>query len=187
MVTLVESPFPAIFIGIVLLAVLGVALVQTGRGVLVFWMAGVVALTGLMLGGEWLVVTEREEVEQALDGLQAAVVAGDSDAALAYVSPKPDTDRLRALAQTGMQDVNVDTFKIRSLSIEVRSLSGEAVAEFDGTFQGTHRSLGPGTWARRFQFKYRRDSEDGPWLLYEVRHRDLVGPDAPTQPFALPY
>jgi hypothetical protein len=77
MTTLVEDPMPLIFLGIVGEAVLGIILLKTGRGALLWAMA---ALLGIVLAGialEGFVVTEREEVEATLEGVAAALQANN--------------------------------------------------------------------------------------------------------------
>lgn len=101
MTTLIESPWPAVFFGIIALAILAVVLVRTGRAIVLVAMVGVlvVTLAGVLL--ERLVVTERERVEDALYGAAAAVEANDLNRLMEYISPSAQAVRQRARSVTG--------------------------------------------------------------------------------------
>jgi hypothetical protein len=88
MITLVENPMPAIVSGLVVAAVLAVILVRTGRGAIFAAMGVVLALTGLAVLVEWLVVTERERVEAVIYGGAAAVEANDHARLKQYLAPE---------------------------------------------------------------------------------------------------
>ncbi len=77
MTLLFENPLRIIFIGIVIEAVLGIVLLRTGRGALLWAMLGVLALTLAGVVVERLVVTEKERVEMTLDGITSALEAND--------------------------------------------------------------------------------------------------------------
>ena len=74
MTTLIEDPTPILVVGILIEAVLAIALLRTGRGVLLWAMLAVAGLTGLGLLLERWVVTERERVEAHDGGRNGAVV-----------------------------------------------------------------------------------------------------------------
>lgn len=101
MTTLIESPWPAVFFGIIALAILAVVLVRTGRAIVLVAMVGVlvVTLAGVLL--ERLVVTERERVEDALYGAAAAIEANDLNRLMEYISPSAQAVRQRARSVTG--------------------------------------------------------------------------------------
>ena len=73
MTFLFENPLRIIFIGIVIEVILGIVLLRTGRGALLWVMLGILALTLVWVGVERLVVTERERVEMTVDGISSAV------------------------------------------------------------------------------------------------------------------
>jgi hypothetical protein len=82
-----EDPMPIILFGIVAEAVLGIILLTTRRGVLLWAMAGVLVLVLAGVGLEWLVVTERERVEATVEGAAAAVRANDRQGLLQCLDP----------------------------------------------------------------------------------------------------
>lgn len=130
---LVENPLPAIFAGIVAAAVVGVIFVNT-RNFRVLWALPVIFL--LTLGGvalEWLIVTEREEVEQTLDGIAAALESNDLDAVLRYVSPQAAQTRQRAAWAMGI--VTIRDVRMRNREVRINRLTSPptAEAEFNGT------------------------------------------------------
>ncbi len=101
MTILLENPWPAILVGIVVEAILGVILVRTGRGAVLVAMGGVLVVVLALVGLEWLVVTERERVELAIEAGRAALEANDPDAVLACLAPQANSteDLLRRVLQ----------------------------------------------------------------------------------------
>ena len=164
--TLVENPVPIIFIGIVAEAVLGVVLLQTGRGVLLLAMLGVLLL---VLGGvalEWLVVTEVERVEASLDGVAAALEANDSNAVVSYISPAASGTRSRA--QWALSEYEVTDTTIRNLEISVNRLTSPPTAEarFDGVISLAARKgamLPYNNYPAQFTVKFRLEGDR--WLI----------------------
>lgn len=87
MIKLLESPWPILFIGILVEAALAVLFFQTGRGKLLWAILGVAVLLGGGLVVERLVVTDREAVANTIDAAVAAVRANNKERLLACVSP----------------------------------------------------------------------------------------------------
>jgi hypothetical protein len=116
MTTLLENPWPVILFGIVAEAVLGIILWRTGRGRLLWAMAGVliVVLAGVTL--EWLVVTEREQVVATLEGAAKALGANDRRGVMAYVDPS--ASEIRELVDWGFKVADFTDAKITTLEIE---------------------------------------------------------------------
>ena len=116
MPNILEDPTPILVCGILIAAVLGILLVRTGRGVLLWAIIAVAALTGVGLLVERLVVTEREEVEGAIEAAAAAVRANNLDGALAHISPSagPPRDLVRlAFGRATFEDVKLTHIEIR--------------------------------------------------------------------------
>ena len=72
MTWLVEDPTPTLVAAALIEAVLVLALVKTGRGVLLWAVGGVALLAVALLALEWLVVTDKEKVEETLSGAARA-------------------------------------------------------------------------------------------------------------------
>lgn len=87
MTWLVESPWPSLTLGAAAVFVLTVLLVQTGRAIYLGAIGAAAALTLGMLLIERMVVTQTEEVEDALAGIAAALEANDVDAVMASIAP----------------------------------------------------------------------------------------------------
>jgi hypothetical protein len=116
MTTLLESPWPVILFGIAAEVVLGVILLRSGRGVLIWAMAGVLVLMLAGVGLEWLVVTDREQVEATLEGAAAAVAANDRDALLANIHSS--ATELRRLIHTRFHQLNFTGARIATLEVQ---------------------------------------------------------------------
>lgn len=87
MAIFLESPWPILLIGIPVEIVLAIVLWCTGQGRALWAMIGVL---GLVLAGwlvQWLVVTDREAVTNAIYDGAAAIEANDMNRLMQYVSP----------------------------------------------------------------------------------------------------
>ena len=73
MTTLLENPVPILVVGALAEIVLGVILWWTGRGVYFLAMIGVLLVALAGVGLEWLIMTDRERIEAALNGAAAAM------------------------------------------------------------------------------------------------------------------
>ncbi|MBN2218168.1 MAG: nuclear transport factor 2 family protein [Pirellulales bacterium] len=171
MTILFESPIPVLFAGIVAAAVLAIVFFNTGRVVFLAAIAAVVALTLLGVAVEHFVVTEREAVEMALDGLAAAMEANDKDAAIAFLSPSATATRARAewaFAMFEIQQANVS-----NLEIEINNLTSppSATARFHGFIQVRDRR-GDLRGGENFYFTLNYRKEGGRWLL--VSHKEQI-------------
>jgi hypothetical protein len=131
-----ESPVPILVCGIVVEAALAVALLRTGRGVLLWWMGGVaiVVLLGVLV--ERLVVTDRKRVAQTIDGAAAAVEANDLPRLLEYVDPSATQVRAEAARTHGT--VRVEQVNVRNLEVTFNRLTNPptAKATFDAYVSG---------------------------------------------------
>jgi len=177
MMYLFESPYPALFIGIFLLAGLAIALAQTRDKRLAVGLVLVfVGMLGMM-ALEVIVVTPREEVEQQLDALAAALEANDARGVLASISAGADARDIRGKVEWAMTNVHITKTKIRNLTVNVKPISGEATAEFDGIITGEYKGQpgASGPYPRRFVLYYRRDTPNGPWVVYKYDERNMVG------------
>ncbi len=112
----VESPWPAIFFGLIGEAILAVALVRSGRGVLLWAMAGVLAVS---LGGvalARLVVTEKKLAAAVVYDCAAAAQKNDAEGVLRHISPEDEV--LRTQIAAIMQQFEISEVKIRALEID---------------------------------------------------------------------
>ena len=92
-----ESPWPWIVLGIVAEALLAAVLATTREGKLLWAMAGALVFMVAGVVVKRLVVTERERVEAAMEGIVAALNANDVNPLLIrHVAPDAATPRARA-------------------------------------------------------------------------------------------
>ena len=175
MTTLLENPIPILLVGILVEAVLGVIFMNNRRGIVLLPMAGVLVfvLLGVLL--EWVVVTEREEVEATLDGLAAAIEANDLERALSYVSPKvASAEKTRRRARWAMNRFEVREAKIRNLEIKINRLTSppSAKATFNGILSLTDRKgeYPYNTHPIGFTVEFRKEGDR--WLL--TKHTESV-------------
>jgi len=127
MVIFVESPWPILFIGIAVEAVLAFLLLRTGQGKFLIAMLGVAAFVVVGLVVERLVVTDREAVEQTLDAAVAAVRKNDLNGVLDCISPSAQDDRNHIRWVLGR--VDVQEAHISDLDIKVNRLTSPPTAD----------------------------------------------------------
>jgi hypothetical protein len=176
MTALVESPWPVLFIGIVVEAALGLALLKTGRGKLLWAMIGVGVLTLLGLVVERLVVTDREAVADTLDAAAAAVEANDLERLLSYISPtaqRPQADSRFVLGR-----FEVSKARVRNLEVSINRLTSPPTAKAKFTAFGQGRD-------RQGVFPYQAYSqqvivelrlEGDRWLVTDYSVEDVIPP-----------
>jgi hypothetical protein len=127
MVILLESPWPILFIGIVVEAVLAVGLMQTGRGKYLVAMIGVAVVVVIGLVVERLVVTDREAVERTLDAAVVAVRKNDIDGVLNCILPSAKEPREESRWLLSL--VDVEEGHISDLEIKINRLTSPPTAE----------------------------------------------------------
>jgi hypothetical protein len=172
-----EGPWPILVTGLVVEAILIVALVRTGRAVLLWAILGVGLLTGGLLIVERLVVTDNERIAATLDGVAAAVTANDLNGVLAYIGP--DAKDVRKLATDSLRRIKVREANVgNDLSIVITQQGGapSALATFTGRIRAeVHgEALGHDTYAGRFRVGLVKQGDK--WLVVAFDRRDLVHP-----------
>src|SRR5262245_66549345 len=93
MTWLTEDPTPILIAGGIALIVLLVALLKTGRGVVLMAMVGVALLMGLALLIDKLVVTDRESAADVIYQAAAAAEENKPEVVLSFISPSAPADR----------------------------------------------------------------------------------------------
>lgn len=148
---------------------LAFALYQTGRGVVLYIMGGVLLLAGGLFFTERWIVTEKERVEQTLFGVVDCVENNDVDGVLSYVGP--DALEVRTLVQSRMKLVEIQEAKITdSPKIIINELTSPptATASFTGRIQGQLKMGNQygDTFISGFTITLRR--YDGEWKISTV-------------------
>jgi hypothetical protein len=165
-----ENSLWMIFVGIAVEAVLGVILFRTGRGKTLWAMIAVAVLLIVGVTVEKLIVTEKEEVENTLDGIMAALEANDLDRVLGYIAPEARSTQERA--RWAMDHVIVESATMYRLDITVNRLTSPhtAHAEFFGhiAYRGRKAEIPSGNYGSPFYVDFRK--EGNRWLVF--RHTE---------------
>ncbi|HEY2838833.1 MAG TPA: hypothetical protein VGJ26_06780 [Pirellulales bacterium] len=164
----VEDPTPTLVLAALTIGVLIIALVRTGRGGLLYAIAGVGILTVAILALEWAVVTDKEEVEYSLSGACHELEANNVPGVLSYIDPKsPAYGRLK----NELGRVRVSKASYNRLDVEVdRSKNPiEAKANFMGYIQAkdTRGEIPFQTFAQHFTVTLR--FEGNRWMLTDYK------------------
>jgi hypothetical protein len=140
MVMFVESPWPILFVGIAVEAVLALLLLQTGRGKFLIAMLGVAVVVVIGLIVERLVVTDREAVEHTLDAAVVAARNNDLDGLLACIAPS--AQKPSKLSRWVHDNFEIEEGHISDLKIMVSRLTSppSATAEFLAVGRGRDRA-----------------------------------------------
>lgn len=164
MTSLFENPIPIIAVGAVLITLCGLFFLNT-RSLASLVALGVVCLVVLsLMVTERLVVTDREQVEQAVANIMLAIEQNDLPGTLALVDPA--ATRVRSDIEVMMPVANVEDTGFTSLEVELTggADSGSAEARFQGRLDGVHKQSGH----RIFYFdvvKLYWTKTAGQWLL----------------------
>jgi hypothetical protein len=122
-----ENPWPILSLGITVEVVLVILLIVTRRGVLLGWMLGTATVVGAGVLIEWLVVTDREAIDDALHSCAAAIEANDQAQLLSHVSPS--ATHLRQEIRGRMDRFEVSMMRISNLEITVNRKADPRVAK----------------------------------------------------------
>jgi hypothetical protein len=170
MVIFLESPWPILFVGIAVEAVLGMALMHTGRGKFFIAMIGVAVLVVIGLVVERLVVTDREVVESTLDAAVVAVKRNDLNGLLDCIAPTAKEPR--ELSRWVLSRCEVEDVRISDLQIKVNRLTSPptAKAEFVAVGKGKDRLAEFPYQAVAQRVVVQLRLQDGRWLVtgYEL-------------------
>lgn len=169
MTIFLESPWPAMTAAIGLEVALVIFLAMTGRGWLMGPMAGVALVALGLVGLERLVVTDRELVSDALDGIAGAVAKNDIPAVLTHISPQAITIRQEIPGRLGA--VVGREARVNDLKVDVKSTATPptATARFIGRIEGTLKrgSLPHEVYIARFEVYF--EKQDEKWLVTGYR------------------
>jgi len=176
MTWIVESPAPAIVVGLLILAILAIALLRTGRGVLLAVMAAVAAVTVALVLLEWAVETEVERVETELQDFEAALESNDLKRILSHIDPQ--ASRVRAIVEGVQPKYEITTANVgRDLEVTINELTSPATATavFTARVHGGDRqgTISGGTWINKLTLILRRHGDR--WLIYDYDVNDRTG------------
>lgn len=129
-----ENSGPILLVGIVLEVLLASALVRTGRGVLLWFMVGVLLCTFAGVLIERFVATPKEQVAATLYGAARAIEHNDVDGLFEHISSTAWYTPERA--RNVLQQYQVQQARIIQLEIEINELTSppSATAKVVGLF-----------------------------------------------------
>ena len=136
---LLESPWPALVGGGAALLLFAVSWWQTRQKALLWMMLAAAAITAVMLLVQWLVVTDREQIEATLERARAALAANDLDGVISTFADTPATAKLRSDVRDWGGHVKFSTVKTgskRSIEINRHTSPPTATVEFLGAAYG---------------------------------------------------
>jgi hypothetical protein len=162
MMWIVENPWPVIAVAVLGELALLVAFYRTGRVTMTLWMLLLAAAAGAYWLIEASVVTDREQIENNLHAVAAAMVARDVATVESYISKSAVVTLQRAQQAAGMRFAEI---RINNdLQITIKDDVDPPQAEAAGTVtvvMASGRSpampVQAKVWLRKF---------DGQWLIY---------------------
>jgi len=170
-----EDPKLLIAAGVLIEALLAVALVKSGRAVLIAVMVGVFAIVLAGVVVERMIVTPREEVETTLYTAARQVEHNDVEGVLSHVDPAAAD--FRAAVRSWLPQIRVHDVAIRSLRIAVnqRKNPPTARADFVGRVHGDFNETGfdQTTVLRQFSVEFRKQGQR--WLMTGYQDREPFG------------
>ena len=174
---LTEDPTLVLVIGALALSALIVALLKTGRAVLVLAILGVVLVVGACVLLEFLVVTERERVEATVYGVAAAMQDNDTNRVLSYISTR--AGNVREQAQWVLRMFEVEEAKITDgpfIVINELTSPPSATVELMAVARGKLRtgSLGHKQFPSRFVVTLGLENDQ--WRIEHVEQQQPFGP-----------
>ncbi len=135
-----EDSTPVLVIGVIVVALLLLALVKTSRLGLLYAIGGVVVVVGAIVWIEKHTVTDSKQVRGVLYAAAAAAERNDLPGVLVLISPAATTTQ--NLVRTQMPQVEIHSVSLNGLQIKVNRLSSPptATAEFTGVVNGKVKS-----------------------------------------------
>ncbi len=164
---MLESPWPIVLSGIVIEALLALALLRTGRGRFLWIMLGVGVLVGGGLLLERCITTDQEAVEDCLDAIVAAAEANDINRLLENVSPKAVKVQIEARAV--LNRVEVTKARLTDLETKINRLTNPPSAKVKFRVIGTGRDRSGEIPYQGFAEYLAVDlrQENGRWLVFD--------------------
>jgi hypothetical protein len=180
MTWVLEEPIYIAVLGLITAGFLGFAWTQTGYRYLLHALLAVLALTGGLLFLEKMVVTDREQVQEALDRIARDVESNDLDRILSHVySGAPD---VYARAEMEFPNYEFEQVKIKD-NVEVQPVEGaqppRILVTFNVTVDVSVRATSMLHHVPRF-VRVTLVKEDGDWRVAEYSH------DEPQRGLQLP-
>jgi hypothetical protein len=189
-----EDVWPLIWVIALVELLLVIAMVGTGRGRLLIWIAALPVLAVALLGVEWLWVTDRERVDGIIDQIAEAVRHEDAESLVQHLAPRcryggMNRDGIQRTAASLFQTLEIDSLKLSSRKTQMFRLRKEATAEFLAVIRGKQSNVDFSPYPTRWVLTFNQDT-NGRWQVAEIQqlpafgdnHEPLAPPGRPGLP-----
>jgi len=156
---LTETPWPAVVV--LLVAAIAFAFLWSRSGRRAFAVAAAVCLllAPVAYVVEESIVTPAEEVEMKVHALRDAVVAGEVEKVLSFISPTDEVDRARVTLAMNLADVK-DDLRITDLSVVTLGEDTQAVSHFRANGTVVPQGFGDQHIPTRWEVSWRKEAGD---------------------------
>lgn len=170
MTWLLQEPLYIAILGVVAVAMLGFAWLQTRVQALLYATLAAVVVTGLLLAVEHWVETDQERVAKTLHEIAAAVERNDLQATLRYAASGADEARARVEAEFPRYHFERVSIK-HNLEVKINydRQPPEATATFNVVVVGTAKSLAGTFHVPRF-VEVKLVEQNGHWRVSDYHH-----------------
>jgi hypothetical protein len=168
-----ENPLPILIGGGVVLLVLLVMLLKTGRGVILTAMLGVAIVMGLAVLIDRLVITDREKIANVIYEGAAAAQRNDLDAIVNLISPSATDVRTEARRWVGQARLEEVTVTAMDVTLDRATNPPTGVARFRVFARGQivdRSGTLPGTYLGILTVHFRREGDR--WLVTGYERQD---------------
>lgn len=174
---LVEDPTPILILGGIGAAIFAAVVFFTGRVVYLTGAGIALAVMGMALLTDYLVITDRERIEDVIAAGAAAMEANRVDDVLKLVSPK--ATKLHELARSTMQMVTFQRIRVTTTpKITINPLTSPKSAEASFTAVADVKGAGFGELKvpRRVEIKF--EWQDDRWIVTDAKWHSFLGEEA---------
>ena len=164
-----ESPWPILFVGLVLETGLAVVLFRTGRGLVLGAMAGVALLVLLGVLVERSTVTDTKRIQRTLEEAAAGLLANSAKQVEACIVPDAEGDAARERTDWALSRAEFLDLSIRNLDVKFNYRTSPPTAETTFTILVRGKARGNTDLGEIFKpvamnVKFRKESDR--WLVF---------------------
>ncbi|HEV8003181.1 MAG TPA: nuclear transport factor 2 family protein [Planctomycetaceae bacterium] len=166
-----ETPWPPFFICSVVAAAFFAQWYLNRRPRQLYIALTFVALGGLVILVERLIVTESERVENNVYALAHAFEAGDAARCGEFFSPQDEQDKAIVQAAAGMVHI-VGRIRVTDLSVQMSSADSRATSAFRASATANYNGQEI-HGATRWELSWQREANE--WKIIRIRRLHFVG------------
>lgn len=189
-----ENVWPLIWLIALVELILVIAMVGTGRGRFLLWIGSLALFAVLLVGVEWLWVTDAERIDGAINQVADAVRREDADGILRHLAPQCrfgsyNRDAIGQQAEALFRQVEFDRVTISQRKTQVFRLRKQATAEFLAVARGKQSGVEFNPYPTRWILTFIQ-AEDGLWQVMDIQQLQAFGdgdrPVSTPDPAGLP-